>query len=1041
MISNFFIERPRFAWVVAIFIVLAGVLSFRSLPVAQYPDVAPPTITMTVAYPGASAETVSQNVVSVIEEELNGLRNLLYFSSQSNNSGAEIQVTFQPGTDPALAQVDVQNRLKQVEADLPPDVTRQGISVEQANAGFLLMYALSFKAGHAVDIDSLSDYAARNINNELRRIEGVGKVQAFSEQRAMRIWVDPDRLTAFGLSMDDVTRAIGNQNRQLSTGMIGATPSVAGQGFNTAIHVEGMLTDPRTFEHIVVRANQDGSSIRLSDVAEVKSGSQSYQYKGRLNGEPTALAAVLLQPGANALATATLIEDRLAALSAQFPDEMTYSIPYDTTRFVEVAITKVFVTLLEAIALVFLVMWLFLQNLRYTIIPIVVVPISLIGTLAVIYAAGFSINMMTLFGMVLAIGILVDDAIIVVENVERIMALERLSPKQATIKAMQQISGAIVSITAVLVAVFLPLAFMSGVVGVIYRQFSISLAVSILFSGFLALTLTPALCVSLLKPVAYDHSPSTRGLFGWFNRRVAAMNTLYAARTGSLIERTGRYMAIYLALVLALGWTYNRLPSGFLPEEDMGYGVVDVQLAPGASMARTEQTMSILEAHYAERPAIESVISVVGYSFAGMGENAGLVFPTFRDWSLRGADESVRAETDRVNDALSSVEDGTIFAVAPPAISGVGEASGFEFRLQDRGAVGREALIDARDRLIEAARASPVIAYVRVEGLQDSPRLRLDIDREQAEAMGVGFDAIGSVLSTAFGSAYVNRYANLGRMQRVIVQAAPGRRMTPEDLSAIHVPARDGRLVPISAISTQRWEMGPAQMARYNGYNAFRLNGDAAPGYSSGDAMAEMERLASALPRGVAYEWTGLSLQEKLAGQQAMFLLGLSILVVFLLLVALYESWIIPLSVMLIVPIGAFGAVLMVTVFGMTNDVYFKIGLVTIIGLAAKNAILIVEFAKALQDQGRSLKDATLEAASMRLRPLVMTSFAFILGVVPLAIASGAGAASQRAIGIGVIGGMLGATLLGIFFVPVFYVWIRRLFDRPGDPVVVRPSI
>jgi multidrug efflux pump len=612
MISHFFIDRPCFAWVVAIFIVLAGLLSFRSLPVSQYPNVAPPTITMYVTYRGASAETLAQNVVSVIEEELNGLRNLLYFSSQSNSTGiAEIQVTFQPGTDPALAQVDVQNRLRQVEADLPPEVTRQGIAVEQANAGFLLMYALSVKEGHTGDIDSLADYATRNINNELRRIDGVGRVQLFAEERAMRIWVDPDRLTAYGLSMQDAERAIANQNRQLSTGRIGAAPALPGQGFSTAIQVEGLLADPEEFGRVIVRAKPDGSTVRLSEVAEVKSGSQSYLYNARLNGEQAVVAAVLLQPGANALATATRVKATLESLSARFPQEMAYSIPYETTRFVEVVITKVFMTLLEALVLVFLVMWLFLQNLRYTLIPIVVVPISLIGTLAVIYITGFSINMMTLFGMVLAIGILVDDAIIVVENVERIMAVERLSPKQATIKAMQQISGAIISITAVLTAVFLPLAFMAGVVGVIYRQFSISLAVSILFSGFLALTLTPVLCVTLLKPVAHDHAPASRGLFGWFNRTVASMNQRYATRTARLVERTGRYMVIYLALIVALGWAYNRLPSGFLPEEDMGYGLASVQLAPGATMERTKQTVKLLETHYA-KPALRTVRGLAG---------------------------------------------------------------------------------------------------------------------------------------------------------------------------------------------------------------------------------------------------------------------------------------------------------------------------------------------------------------------------------------------------------------------------------------------
>ncbi len=1029
---QFFINRPNFAFVVAIFICLAGLLAIPSLPVAQYPNVAPPQIMIYATYPGASATILNETVTSLIEEELNGAKGLLYYESSSSSNGmAEINVTFEPGTDPDLAQVDVQNRLKRAEARLPQPVLQQGLQVEQASSNFLMIYALSYKDGDK-DPVGLADYAARNINNEIRRLPGVGRVQMFSSERAMRVWVDPSRLVGYGLSVDDVNRAIAAQNVQVPAGSFGEQPGTSEQELTATLIVQGTLETAEEFADIVLRANPDGSTVRLGDVARVEMGREEYRFSSRLNGQPAAAAAVQLTSDANAIATANAVKQRLKELSALFPEDMEYSTPYDTSIFVDVAIKKVVATLAEAVVLVFLVMFLFLQNFRYTLIPTIVVPVCLLGTFAVMSVLGFSVNMMTMFGMVLAIGILVDDAIVVVENVERIMAEEGLSPKEATRKAMKQITGAIVGITMVLSAVFFPLAFMGGSVGVIYQQFSLSLAVSILFSGFLALSMTPALCVTLLKPIAKGAHAEKKGFFGWFNRRFGSLTNGYQRTTGGLVRRSGSFMLVYLVIVAALAFSFLRLPEAFLPAEDQGYMIVDVQLPPGATTPRTEKTVEAMEEHFLSRPSVAGIVSVMGFSFSGMGQNAALAFPTLVDWSERGKDESVQAETQRANQSLAGVADGTIFAVQPPSVDGLGTSGGFALRLQDRGGLGREAMLAARNELLQKANSSPVIAYAMMEGLEDAPQLRLHIDRQKAETLGVGFDAISSTLSSAFGSALINEFTNFGRMQKVVVQADVDARMTPEDITRLYVPNHQGEQVPLSAFVEMEWENGPVQFVRYNGYPAFKISGDAAPGYSSGAAMAEIERIVSELPRGVGYEWTGLSFQERLAGAQAPILLGLALLVVFLLLVALYESWAIPLSVILIVPIGALGAVLAVTLLGMPNDVYFKVGLITIIGLAAKNAILIVEFAKDLYAEGRSLTEAAVEAARLRFRPIIMTSLAFMLGVLPLAIATGAGAASQRAIGTGVIGGMLTATALGVLFVPVFFVWIlsRRKQER-----------
>ncbi|MGE8439624.1 MAG: multidrug efflux RND transporter permease subunit [Pseudomonas palmensis] len=1040
---QFFIDRPVFAWVVALFILLGGALAIPQLPVAQYPNVAPPQIEVYAVYPGASAQTMDESVVSLIEQELNGADHLLYFQSTSSLGSATVTATFQPGTNPELAQVDVQNRLKIVESRLPRAVTQQGLQVEKISTGFLMLVTLTADDDR-LDETALSDFLARNVMNEVRRVPGVGKAQLYGSERAMRIWLDPQKLIGFNLTPEDVNLAIAAQNAQVAPGSIGDLPGSPTQEITANVLIKGQLSTPQEFADIVLRANADGSRVTVGDVARVEIGAQEYQYGTRLNGKPSTAFSVQLAPGANAMQTATLVKAKMDELSRYFPPGAVYDIPYDTSPFVKVSIEQVINTLIEAMVLVFLVMFLFLQNIRYTLIPTLVVPVALMGTFAVMLTLGFSINVLTLFGMVLAIGILVDDAIVVVENVERIMAEEGLPPKQATRKAMQQISGAIVGITVVLVAVFVPMAFMQGSVGVIYQQFSASMAVSILFSAFLALSLTPALCATLLKPIAKGEHHVKRGFFGWFNRKFEGMSNGYQRWVMHAIQRSGRYLVVYGLLLVALGWTFSQLPSSFLPTEDQGYTITDVQLPPGASRNRTVQVAEQIEAHSAGEPGVGNTTVILGFSFSGSGQNAALVFTTLKDWSERTAKDSAEAIAERANIAFSQFKNAVAYAVLPPSVDGLGTSTGFEFRLQDRAGVGHAGLMAARDQLLAQAAKSPVLANVRESALAESPQVQLLIDRKQANALGVSFDDIGTVLNTAIGSTYVNDFPNQGRMQRVVVQAEGDQRSQVEDLLKIHVRNTSGKMVPLSAFAQAQWVSGPVQLTRYNGYPAIAVSGEPAPGYSSGAAMAEVQRLVDALPLGFGLEWTGLSLQEQLSGAQAPMLMALSLLVVFLCLAALYESWSIPTSVLLVVPLGVLGAVLAVTLRDMPNDVFFKVGLITLIGLSAKNAILIIEFAKSLVDEGHDLVEATVQAARLRLRPIVMTSLAFILGVVPLAIATGASSASQQAIGTGVIGGMLSATL-AIVFVPVFFVvvmrvtgWRRR--DAQADTAVVEQS-
>jgi multidrug efflux pump len=1027
--AKFFIERPIFAWVITIFIIVMGAISIKQLPVAQYPAVAPPTIQVSVAYPGANAQTLEDSVLAVIEREMNGASGLAYVetTSQANGTGS-ITLSFEPGTNADLAQVDVQNRLSRATPRLPAAVTQQGVRVEQSRSNFL-MFAMLTTENPDVSIEALNDYAARNVVPELQRVAGVGTLTQFGAERAMRVWVDPAKLKGFNLSLDQVTAAIRAQNVQVSAGNLGDLPAEKGQPVSATIVVKGQLTTAEQFGNVVLRANTDGSSVRLRDVARIELGSQSYSTSARLNGKPAVGLGVQPTPSANALATAKAVRAKLDELKKFFPQGVNYVVPYDTSKFVSVSIEKVVHTLIEAVVLVFIVMFLFLQNFRYTIIPTIVVPVALLGTFGALLAMGFSINVLTMFGMVLVIGIVVDDAIVVVENVERIMAEEGLPPLQATRKAMGQISGAVIGVTVVLISVFVPLAFFAGSTGNIYRQFAATMATSIAFSAFLALSLTPALCATLLKPIDPEHHAEKKGFFGWFNRSFKRTTHRYEGWMGTLLRRGGRMMIIYAVLVGAVALVYTRLPTSFLPNEDQGYIITNIQLPPGAAQSRTNAVLHQVEDYMLKQPEVENIVTVAGFSFSGQGQNAGLAFVILKDWSERaGAEHAASAIAGRAFMALSGIRDAFIFALSPPPIPELGTGTGFNFRLQDRAAQGHDALVSARNQLLGMASQSKILAGVRPDGMEDAPQMQIDIDRDKANALGVGFDSISTALSTGLGSAYVNDFPNQGRLQRVVVQADAASRMRPESVLDLPVINNKGQTLPLSTFAKTRWITGAMQTVRYNGYPSMKIAGDAAPGYSTGDAMQEMERLASQLPPGFGFEWTGQSREEKLAGSQATVLYAFSLLAVFLCLAALYESWSIPFSVMLVVPLGVLGVLLATLLRGMSNDVYFQIGLVTIIGLSAKNAILIVEFAKDLQAEGKSVLEAALQAAHMRFRPIVMTSLAFTLGVVPLFIATGASSASQRAIGTGVIGGMITGTVLAVIFVPVFFVLVRTFF-------------
>lgn len=1041
--ANFFIHRPVFAWVVALFLMVLGLTATTQLPISQYPKVAPPTIQISVAYPGASAQTLEDSVLSVIEREMNGSPGLMYMEavSQANGTGS-LTLTFETGTDERLAQVDVQNRLSSATPRLPSSVTQQGVSVERSRSNFLAFVVLS-SDNPAYSTTALGDYASRNVLPVIQRIDGVGKAQVFGAEQAIRIWVDPGKLESFRMSSADVVSALQGQNVQISAGSTGDLPALAGQSMSASITVKGQLKTAEEFGNIVLRASRDGSTVRLRDVARVELGAQSYATSMQIDGHPAVGVGIQLASSGNALATIRETHRQLDQLKPNLPSGVKIDIPYDTSGFVKLSIEQVVHTLLEAMLLVFVVMFLFLQNVRYTLIPTIVVPVSLLATFGMLLVLGMSINVLTMFGMVLVIGIVVDDAIIVVENVERIMSEEGLPPLQATIKAMGQISGAIIGVTVVLISVFIPLAFFGGAVGNIYRQFSAVMVTSIGFSALMALTLTPALCATMLKPVQAGHHHAKGGFFGCFNRGFAVSAKRYEGGMSGMLSRAGWWMLLYAAIIGATAFFFVRLPSSFLPNEDQGYIITNIQLPPGASRERTEAVMQQVNAYMRQQPEVDHMVGVLGFSFSGQGQNAAIAFVTLKPWSERvGAEHSAQALAGRAFKQLALIRDAFVYPISPPPISELGNASGITFRLQDRTGKGHAALLQARNQLLGMALQDRMFASVRPDGLEDAPQLEIEIDREKASALGVPFASIASTISTMLGSSYVNDFPNNGRMQRVIVQADAPARMQPEDLLKLNVLNSTGTSVPFSSFASTRWVVGPMQTVRYNGYPAMKIEAVPAPGYSTGQAMTEMENLIAKLPPGFGHEWTGISFEEARSGSQVYILYGFALLSIFLCLAALYESWSIPLSVLLVVPLGLLGVILASTFGGQLNDVYFKIGMITIIGLSAKNAILIIEFAKDLHEkEGKSVIEAALSAAHLRFRPILMTSMAFTLGVIPLAVATGASSASQRAIGIAVAGGMISATILGLLLVPLFYVIVMKIFGRKQRAAQAAPSL
>ena len=1031
--ARFFIDRPIFAWVIAIIVMLAGGLAITRLPVSMYPDIAPPAVTINAVYPGATAKVVEDSVTQIIEQSMKGLDGLIYMSATSQASGgASITLTFDNATDPDIAQVQVQNKLQLAMPLLPQEVQRQGVNVSKSRSGFLLVVAFVSEDG-SMTRDDISDYVGANLRDPLSRVPGVGTVQLFGSPYAMRIWLDPHRLDTYALSVDDVVAAIRAQNAQVTLGQLGGTPAVPGQQLNATISAQERLQTPQQFRAIVIRSNTDGSVLRLGDIARVEIGAETYDYLTRYNGQPASGIAVSLATGANALETSAAVQARLEELQPFFPAGMTAVVPFDTTPFVRAAVIEVIKTLAEAIVLVFLVMYLFLQNFRATLIPTIAVPVVLLGTFGVLAALGFSINMLTMFAMVLAIGLLVDDAIVVVENVERLMREEGLSPLEAARKTMDQITGALVAIGLVLSAVFVPMAFMSGSVGIIYRQFSATIVAAMALSVLVAIVLTPALCATLLKPLRKGERHEARGLFRWFNRGYDRGSRAYQGAVRHMLARAGRFMAVFAAMVVVMGVLYARLPSAFLPDEDQGTLLTMVTAPVGATQERTMQSIEKLERHFLEdeKDAVKAVFSIQGFSFGGSGQNTGMAFVNLKDWSeRRSPDLHVRAVAGRAMAALGQIKDAFAFAFAPPAMPELGLATGFAFFLKDNAGLGHEALVAARNQLLGLAAQSPLLANVRPNGQEDTPQFRIDVDTAKAAALGLPTSAINSTLSAAWGGLYVNDFIDRGRVKRVYLQADAPFRMTPEDLKLWSVRSDAGRMVPFAAFATSHWEYGSPRLERYNGMPAMEINGEAAPGTSTGTAMREVERLAAQLPTGFGVEWTAVSFQERQAGAQTPLLYALSLLIVFLCLAALYESWTIPTAVLLVAPLGILGAVLANTLLGMQRDVYFQVAMLTTVGLTSKNAILIVEFAKANLEAGMDLADATLRAARDRLRPILMTSMAFGLGVLPLAVATGAGSGAQRAIGTGVLGGMLVGTVIGVLFIPLFFVVVEKLIVR-----------
>jgi len=1027
--ARFFIHRPIFAWVIAILIMLVGVIALTKLPVSQYPQVAPPQVAFNVTYPGASASVIEDTVIALIEQEMNGIEHLLYMEAASELGVGTLTLTFEPGTNIDIASVEAQNRYKRIEARLPEDVRRLGVPVTKPQRNYLMFVAIHSKDGGR-SVTDLGSFAAATVLDPLRRVPGVGEAILFGSEYSMRIWLQPERLFAYGLTPADVRRALQAQNVQLATGELNQAPGAPGAQVNAVIVTRGRLATPEEFGAVVIRALPSGATVRVRDVARVELGAETYDRYARMNGQPIAAIAVRVAPGANALEVARLIKERMKELARFFPDGLDWAVPYDTSRFVEISIVEVVKTLGEAMILVFIVMFIFLGHWRTTLIPAVVVPVSLAGAMAGLYAFGFSINVLTLFAMVLAIGVLVDDAIVVVENVERIMREERLPPLAATIKAMDQIIGAILGISVVLSAVFMPMLFFGGSVGAIYRQFAATLILTMGFSVFMALSLTPAMCATLLKPGEAEKDEKRR-----FNRFFGRVTERYRDTTSRILARSGRWLVVYLAIVVATGWLFARLPGSFLPDEDQGYFITLVQLPAGATQARTVEVLSQVEKFYQKMPEVERVIGVVGFSFFGRGQNAALVFTRLRDWDQRsGFERSAQGIIGRAMGTFFRIKEAVVFAVNPPPIPELGAVGGFDFRLQDRSGQGREALLDVRNQLLGMASRDARLAGVRPEGQEPGPQILLDIDREKSQALQIDMADLNDTLSSAIGVTYINDFVRSGRILRVQMQANADLRRTPEDLLKLPVRNRQGGIVLLGEIAKPRWIVGLPKLDRYNGNPSMKIAGTPARGYSTGEAMQAMEEIAAKLPPGYGFAWSGTSFEEKLAGAQAPILFALSLLVVFLALAALYESWAVPFAVILVVPLGVLGAVLAVQLRGLPNDVFFKVGLIAIIGLSAKNAILIIEFARKLHEDGMELAAATLEACRLRLRPILMTSLAFILGVLPLAISVGAGAASRNAVGTGVIGGMIAATVLAIFLVPVFFVAVRRRFPSRARP-------